>query len=189
MLAQPDQAAAAAAGHQPAPGVGQPGTGPAEGSHVQLPQADQLQAGSPAQAALTGRHQQQTEAAGSQQPGLATGRLPQAGAQTGAAGLQQQTGDGSGGLESAQVGGAGQAAPAEAAVAQEWRDDLQGAAMFEQVHRWAAEYGSGVALVALKLPVCTGMMDTRQYMKAALPMQARAAFQWPCACCCFESPC
>ena len=135
MLARPDQAAAASAGHQPTPGDGQLGAGPAEGCLMQLPQADQLQAGSPAQGFVTGGHQQQTEAAGLQQPGLATGQLPQAGAQAGGAGLQQQTGAGVGGRDPPHGGDAGQAAAAEAAEAQEWRDDLQGAAMFEQVHR------------------------------------------------------
>ncbi len=139
MLAQPDQAAAAAAGRQPAPGFGQAGTGPAEGALLQPPQVNQLQAGSPGEGFWTGRHQQQMEAAGSQQPGPATPQLPQAGAgdgaQADAAGLQQPTGAGRERLDPLQVGGAGQAAAAEAAEVQEWRNDLQAAAMFEQVHR------------------------------------------------------
>ena len=139
MLAQPNQAAAATAGQQPTPGVGQAGLGAAEASLLQPPQANQLQAGSPAQDFPMGQRQQQTGDAGLQQPGVTTRQLPQAGvpleAQAGAAGLQQQNRAGLGGLNPPHVGGAGQAAAAEAAEAQEWRDDLQGAAMFEQVHR------------------------------------------------------
>ena len=139
MLAQPDQTAAAAAGRQPAPGFGQAGTGPAEGALLQPPQVNQLQAGSPGEGFWTGRHQQQMEAAGPQQPGSATPQLPQAGAGHGvqghAAGLQQQTGAGREGLDPPHVDGAGQAAAAEVAEAQEWRNDLQAAAIFEQVHR------------------------------------------------------
>eukprot|EP00891_Asterochloris_glomerata_P007924 jgi/Astpho2/7924/Aster-x1469 len=99
---------------------------------------NQLQAGSPGEGFWTGRHQQQMEAAGPQQPGSATPQLPQAGAGHGvqghAAGLQQQTGAGREGLDPPHVDGAGQAAAAEVAEAQEWRNDLQAAAIFEQVH-------------------------------------------------------